>query len=69
MAKAEALPTERDRELQKAFDYVDITYKMHPDLGGPDTSKQFDKLLKEIEKRQNKPPLGIDGLKQTAAAG
>lgn len=69
MEKAEALKSERDRELQKAFDYVDITYKMHPDLGGPDTSKQFDKLLKEIEKRQSKPPLGIDGLKQAAAAG
>jgi len=69
MEKAEALPSERDRELQKAFDYIDITYKMHPDLGGPDTSKQFDKLLKEIEKRQSKPPLGIDGLKQAAAAG
>jgi len=69
MAKAEALPSERDRELQKAFDYVDITYKMHPDLGGPDTSKQFDKLLKEIEKRQSKPPSGIEGLKQAAAAG
>jgi hypothetical protein len=69
MEKAEALPTERDRELQKAFDYIDITYKMHPDLGGPDTSKQFDKLLKEIERRQSKPPRGIDGLKQAAAAG
>ena len=71
MEKAEALPQDREKELQKAFEYVELTYKMHPDLGGPDTKKAFDKMLKEIEKRQNKPPRGVDGLKQAAdtAAG
>ena len=68
MEKAEALPQEREKELQKAFDYIEITFKMHPELGGPDTRKAFDKLLKEIEKRQNKPSLGVDGLKQAAEA-
>ena len=68
MEKAESLPQEREKELQKAFDYIDITFKMHPELGGPDTKKAFDKLLKEIEKRQNKPPRGVDGLKQAAEA-
>ncbi|MEI6255963.1 MAG: hypothetical protein WCQ77_04880 [Planctomycetota bacterium] len=68
MAKAEAVPQDRERELQKAYDYVDFTYKTHPELGGLDTRKQFDKLLKEIEKRQNKSPQGVDGLKQAAAA-
>jgi len=71
MEKAEALPQDREKELQKAFEYIDLTYKMHPDLGGADTKKAFDKILKEIEKRQNKPPRGVDGLKQAdeAAAG
>ena len=68
MEKAEALPQEREKELQKAFDYIEITFKMHPELGGPDTRKAFDKLLKEIEKRQNKPSSGVDGLKQAAEA-
>ena len=68
MEKAEALPQEREKELQKAFDYIEITFKMHPELGGPDTRKAFDKLLKEIEKRQNKPSRGVDGLKQAAEA-
>ena len=31
-------------------------------------SKQFDKLLKDVEKRQNKPPRGLDGLKRSAEA-
>jgi len=66
--KAELVPQERDRELQKAFDYIEITYKMHPDLGGADTTKQFDKLLKDLEKRQNKPPRGVEGLKASGAA-
>ena len=69
LERAEALPQDREKELQKAFDYVDFTFKTHPDLGGPAMRKQFDKLLKEIEKRQNKPvQKGIDGLKEAAEA-
>ena len=66
MEKAEALPQDRDKELQRALEYVDLTYKLHPDLGGADTRKQFDRLVKDIEKRQNKPARGIDGLKQAS---
>jgi hypothetical protein len=66
MSRAEALGPAGPQELQKAYDYVAITYKMHPELGGPDTRKQFDKLLKEIEKRLNRPARGIDGLKEAA---
>jgi hypothetical protein len=71
MEKADALPLERDKELQKAFDYIEITFKMHPELGDPETSKQFDRLLKDVEKRQSKPPRGLDGIRQSveAAAG
>jgi hypothetical protein len=66
--RAESLPQERDRELKKAYDYIAITYKMHPDMGGADTKKQFDKQLKDIEKRMNKPDQrGLDGLKESAA--
>ena len=65
--RAEALPQERERELQKAFDYIAFTYKTHSDLGGGDSRKQFDKQLKDIEKRQNKPEQrGLDGLKEAA---
>jgi len=44
---------------------------MHPDLGGSETSKQFDAILRDIEKRQKKSPRGLDGLRQSveAAAG
>jgi len=66
--KAELMPQERERELQKAFDYIEITYKMHPELGGPDTAKQFDKLLKDVEKRLSRAPRGIEGLKAAAEA-
>ena len=53
--------------MQKAFDYIAFTYKTHSDLGGGDSRKQFDKQLKDIEKRQNKPEQrGLDGLKEAA---
>lgn len=69
LERADALPEEREKELQKAFDYVDFTFKTHPDLGGAEISKKFDKQLKEIEKRQNKPEQrGLEGLRQAAAA-
>jgi len=69
--RAEALPQDRERELQNAFDYIEFTFKLHPEMGGPETRKQFDTFLKDLEKRQSKPPRGLDGLKQsaTAAAG
>jgi len=68
LERAEALPEERDKELQRAFDYVGFTFKTHPDLGGAATAKQFDKQLKEIEKRQNKPEQrGLDGLREASA--
>jgi len=65
LAKADALPLERERELQKAFDYIELTFKMHPDLGGSETNKQFDAILKDIEKRQKKSLRGLDGLRQS----
>jgi hypothetical protein len=66
LAKADALPQDRERELQKASDYIELTFKMHPDLGGSETSKQFDAILRDIEKRQKKSPRGLDGLRQSA---
>jgi len=38
---------------------------MHPDLGGAETNKQFDAILKDIEKRQKKSLRGLDGLRQS----
>ena len=49
-----------------------ITFKLYPELGGKGMEKQFDKLLKEIEKAQGAPaPKGLNGLReaQQAAAG
>ena len=71
LAKADALPQDREREWQKAFDYIELTFKMHPELGGSETSKQFDDILREIEKRQKKSPRGLEGLRQSVetAAG
>jgi hypothetical protein len=31
---------------------IALTYKLYPELGGPSMYRQFDKLLKEIEKKR-----------------
>ena len=60
---------DRDKLLTMAFNDVAITYKLYPELGGKVMEKQFDKLLKEIEKAQGSPaPKGLNGLRETQPA-
>ena len=48
---------------------IAITYKLYPELGGPAMYKQFDKLLKEIEKERGiSPTKGLAGLKEAQQA-
>jgi hypothetical protein len=48
---------------------IAITYKLYPELGGPAMYKQFDKLLKEIEKeRGNASTKGLADLKEAQQA-
>jgi hypothetical protein len=60
---------DREKLLEMAFNDISITYKLYTELGGPATYKQFDKLLKEIEKQRGAPaPKGLAGLKETQQA-
>ncbi len=69
LARAAVSETDRDKLLQMAANDVAITYKLYPELGGPSMYKQFDKLLKEIEKeRGTSPPKGLVGLKEAQQA-
>ncbi len=69
LARAEVSETDRDKLLQMAANDVAITYKLYPELGGPSMYKQFDKLLKEIEKeRGNSSTKGLADLKEAQQA-
>lgn len=69
LARAEASEQDRDKLLQMAANDITITYKLYPELGGQSMYKQFDKLLKEIEKqRGNLSSKGLADLKEAAAA-
>ena len=69
LARAEVSETDRDKLLQMAANDVAITYKLYPELGGPSMYKQFDKLLKEIEKeRGNSATKGLADLKEAQQA-
>jgi hypothetical protein len=69
LERAQASTQDREKLLEMAFNDISITYKLYPELGGPATYKQFDKLLKEIEKQRGAPaPKGLAGLKETLQA-
>jgi hypothetical protein len=36
-----------------------LTYKLHPDLGGPPTDARFERLLKEIQKSLGEKESGV----------
>jgi hypothetical protein len=72
LARAKAATQDREKLLEMAYNDIAITYKLYPEMGGKGMEKQFDKLLKEIEKNRGNPaPKGLAGLKeaQPEAAG
>ena len=69
LARAGVSEAEREKLLQMASNDIAITYKLYPELGGPAMYKQFDKLLKEIEKeRGNASTKGLADLKEAQQA-
>ncbi|NBW95375.1 MAG: hypothetical protein EBR28_01255 [Planctomycetia bacterium] len=75
LKRAEVTAEEREKLLEMAFNDIAITYKLYPEMGGKGMEKQFDRLLKDIEKSRGNPaPKGLAGLKEpqpvaTAAGG
>jgi hypothetical protein len=62
------LSQDRDKLLQMAENDIAITYKLYPDLGGESSRRQFDKLLRQIQKeRGSGDPQGLKALEQAAA--
>ncbi|MEI6240793.1 MAG: hypothetical protein WCR51_10415 [Planctomycetia bacterium] len=69
LERAEGATQDREKLLTMAFNDVAITFKLYPELGGKGMEKQFDKLLKEIEKAQGSPaPKGLTGLREAQQA-
>jgi hypothetical protein len=68
LARAE-LGQEREKLLQMAENDIAITYKLYPDLGGESSRRQFDKLLRQIQKeRGSGDPRGLKALEEVTAA-
>jgi hypothetical protein len=67
LARAE-LGQEREKLLQMAENDIAITYKLYPDLGGESSRRQFDKLLRQIQKeRGSGDPRGLKALEEVTA--
>lgn len=67
-AMAEKDPTKRQNILKAAIQDVNSTYKVRPDLGGEATRARYDQLLKTIQKALGQPEVGLEVLKEPAAA-
>ena len=68
LKQADASLQDRDKLLQMAANDVALTYKLYPDLGGPEMARQFDSLLREIERqRGNATSRGLADLQSQAA--
>ena len=50
LARAEASASDRQKLLEMAVNDIRITVRLYPELGGPSMMKQFEKILKEIQK-------------------
>ncbi|MEX0677517.1 MAG: hypothetical protein WD063_10610 [Pirellulales bacterium] len=58
----------RTKVLEAAVGDLWQTYKLLPKLGGPDTTTQYDRTLKKIQKALGKPETGLAEFKQRDAA-
>lgn len=69
LKRAEIATQDREKLLEMAYNDIAITYKLYPEMGGKGMEKQFDRLLKDVEKTKGNPaPKGLAGLKEAQQA-
>lgn len=61
-AKAQSDPARRKEQLQRAKSDIALTVGLYPDLGDEGRQKQFDSLLRQIQRELGEPPAGLKGL-------
>jgi cellulose synthase operon protein C len=61
--------SEKVASLKRAEAAVMLTVQLHPDLGGGDWPKKYDKLLRNIQKELGQPQTGIPPRKTAPAPG
>jgi len=64
LAGEQSAGKDRDKQLASARRTIRSMRSQYPDLGGPQRRKQFDSLLKRIQRLEGKDPIGLDELKQ-----
>lgn len=61
-AKAQSDPARRKEQLQRAKSDIALTVGLYPDLGDEGRKKQFDSLLRQIQRELGEPASGLAGL-------
>ncbi|MEO1991852.1 MAG: hypothetical protein ABGW78_07965, partial [Pirellulales bacterium] len=68
-AWAERSTSDKADLLGKAFNDIALTYKLYPTLGGAEKAKEFDAVLRNIQKAQGQPPEGLAAIDKAAVGG
>ena len=69
LSGAAAKGSEKAASLKKAEAAVMLTVQLHPDLGGGDWPKKYDKLLRSIQKESGQPETGLPPRKTALPPG
>jgi hypothetical protein len=67
-AAVEKDPAKKAKVLETAKQDLWFTYKLHPELGGNETARRYDDLLKQIQKSLGNPETGLKEFKDRDAA-
>jgi hypothetical protein len=63
MALAQKTASKKSELLKMAKKDISITVSFYPDLGGPVWEKQYDTLLRSVQKSLSEPPVGLAALR------
>jgi len=53
---------EKQKLYEAGITDISQTYSRFPELGGPESRNEFDRLLRELQQKANKPTTGLAGL-------
>ncbi len=57
-------PARKNEYLKRAKQDIAITYRLFPEMGGPDWQPRYDRLLKRIQRELGEPTQGLKALQQ-----
>ena len=68
VAQLQQDPTRKNEYLKRAKQDISVTYRLFPEMGGPQWQPRYDRLLKRIQRDLGEPAQGLQALQQRRPA-